>query len=340
MPQVPTTGLGNDDAFEFEFDPMAGVRHDAAVESAKKSVNAIVAELAPPNASEAALAKIHAYLQQHPIDSLILHAEVQITHIENPETGAEDRVHLSPMDIKDALEQAQLRKMNLVQMGARGDELAYCRIRRERPWVWKLVQPEMDLVVGLTGVPSTSDSSAASPADSPQQQQDGGAADKPRQYMGKTKELIDHAFRDAVDAHFVGWRSKKIVQDIRKGHPVKITIRDFQSAEAAIHKLHEMSNAVKANAEELQVYHHFTSIVANDREASLTLSPPTANKSGTISKQVRHPGEKEWAHALQRMEDLCAKAGRSGTYMKSNKLKRRSVGLTTFRVDKYGRRVG
>ncbi|KAK7201204.1 hypothetical protein NESM_000182000 [Novymonas esmeraldas] len=319
---------------------MAGVRHDAAVETAKKSIDTIVEELAPPNAPPAALEKIRSYLRMHPVDTLILHAEVQITHIENAETGAEDRVNLSPMNITDALEQAQLRKMNLVQMGARGDDLAYCRIRRERPWVWKLVEPEMELVSGLTGAPMT-DASAAAGAQLQQQQQggDAGPSDQPRQYLGKTKELIDHAFRDAVDAHFIGWRSKKIAQDIRKGHPVKLTIRDFQSAEAAVHRLREMSNAVRTYAEEQHIYHHFTSIVASDREASLTLSPPTANKSGTVSKTVRHPSEKEWAHALRRMEEACQKAGRSGTYMKSNKLKMRSVGASTYRVDKYGRRV-
>ncbi|CAJ1009395.1 hypothetical protein Q4I28_004709 [Leishmania naiffi] len=320
---------------------MASVRHDAAVENAKKSLESILEELAPPNASSEALAKICSYLQQHPVDTLILNAEVQITHIENPDTGVEERVHLSPMDIKDALKQAQQRKMNLVRMGARGDDLAYCRIRREQAWVWKLVQPEMDLVSGLTGIPATDSSVAAQQQEQRQHDASGGdgQADRPRQYLGKTKELVDHAFRDAVDAHFIGWRSKKIVQDIRKGHPVKLTIRDFQSPEAAVHKLREMSNAVKAYAEEQHIYHHFTSIVGNDREASLTLSPPTANKSGTFSKTVKHPSEKEWAHTLKRMEDACQKAGRSGTYVKSNKLKMRNVGPTTYRVDKYGRRV-
>ncbi|KAG5501840.1 hypothetical protein JKF63_04110 [Porcisia hertigi] len=340
-PEVRTGGDG-EDPFAFEFDPMAGVRHDAAVETAKKSFESIVEEVAPPNAPADALAKIRSYLKQHPVDTLILHAEVQITHIENPDTGVEERVHLSPMGIKDALEQAQLRKMNLVQMGSRGDDLAFCRIRREQPWVWKLVQPEMDLVAGLTGTPATDAAVEGQKQGEHQLHGSGsgeGHADRPRQYIGKTKELVDHAFRDAVDAHFIGWRSKKIVQDIGKGHPVKLTIRDFQSPEAAIHKLREMSNAVKSYAEERHIYHHFTSIVANDREASLTLSPPTANKSGTISKTVKHPSEKDWVHALKRMEDSCHKTGRSGTYMKSNKLKMRNVGPTTYRVDKYGRRV-
>ncbi|KAG5476661.1 hypothetical protein CUR178_03834 [Leishmania enriettii] len=334
-------GDSEENPFAFEFDPMAGVRHDAAVETAKKRVESIVEELAPPNASSEALEKIRSYLRQHPVDTLILHAEVQITHMESPDTGAEERVHLTPMGIKEALEEAQLRKMNLVQMGARGDELAYCRIRRERPRVWKLVQPEMDLVSGLTGTPATNNAVAAQHQE-PQKHDTGrgdNQTDRPLQYLGKTKELVDHAFRDAVDDHFIGWRSKKIVQDIRKGHPVKLTIRDFQCPEAAVHKLREMSNAVKTYAEEQRIYHHFTSIIGNEREASLTLSPPMANKSGTISKTVKHPSEKEWAHTLKRMEDACQKAGRRGTYVKSKKLKMRNLGATTYRVDKYGRRM-
>ncbi|KPI83644.1 hypothetical protein ABL78_7316 [Leptomonas seymouri] len=339
-------GLHDEAAFNFEFDPLDGVRHDAAVETAKKSVDNIVEELAPLNAPAEALAKIRTYLVQHPVDALILHPEVLITHIENPDTGAEDRVHLSPMDIKSALEQAQLRKMNLVQMGARGNELAYCRIRRERPWILKMVQAEMEQAGGMMGDPAAIRSPSAAvagattaaaegevhaPASSPQQH--------PPQYIGKTKPLIDHPFRDAVDAHFIGWRSKKIVQDIRKGHAVKVTIKEFQSPESAIIRLREMCNAMKAYAETEHVYHHFTSIVANDREASIAFSPPTANKSGTMAKSVRHPTEKEWVNALKRMEDACQKAGRLGTYMKTNKLKMRNMGASLYRVDKYGRRV-
>jgi translation initiation factor IF-3 len=344
-PEDKAAGGVIDASFDFEFDPMAGVRHDAAVETAKKNIDSVIEELAPPNAPPEALAKIRTYLVQHPVDVLILHAEVQITHIENPETGAEERVHLSPMDIQDALEQAKLRKMNLVQMGSRGNELAYCRIRRERPWILKLVQAEMEQAEGLMGDPAiltspatdTNGGGAATAADGAAQAS--AQTRQPSQYVGKTKPLIDHQFRDAVDAHFIGWRSKKIVQDIRKGHSVKVTIKDFQSPEAAIHKLREMCNAMKMYAEGENISYHFTSIVANDREASITFSPPSASKSGTVAKGVKHPTEKEWANALQRMEDACQKAGRHGTYMKSNKLKMRNMGASMYRVDKYGRRV-
>lgn len=342
--QEDKDGVPSEDAdFVFEFDPMAGVRHDAAVETAKKSIDNIIEELAPLNAPPEALEKIRTYLTQHPVDALILVPEVQITHIENPDTGVEDRVHLSPMDIKDALEQAAFRKMNLVQMGSRGTELAYCRIRRERPWILKLVQAEMELAEGTMGNPAvlTSPAAAAQEASPVTQAETHGPASShpPPQFVGKTKALIDHQFRDAVDVHFIGWRSKKIVQDIRKGHAVKVTIKDFQSPEAAIHKLREMSNAMRSYAEAEHVYHHFTNIVANDREASISFSPPSANKSGTFAKAVKHPTEKEWAGALKRMEDSCQKAGRLGTYMKTGKLKMRNMGASTYRVDKYGRRM-
>lgn len=331
-------------AFDFEFDPMAGVRHDAAVETAKKSIDSIMEELAPPNAPPAAMEKIRTYLTQHPVDALILPPSVQITHIENAETGVEDRVHLSPMETKDALEQAHFRNMNLVQMGARGTELAYCRIRRERPWILKLVQVEMEAAEGTMGDPAALTSplmpeSAATEGTGASQALSHHQHQQQPQHIGKTKPLIDHQFRDAVDAHFVGWRSKKIVQDLRKGHAVKVTIKDFQNPEAAVNKLREMSNAMKAYAEAEHIYHHFTNIVANDREVSISFSPPSANKSGTIAKAVKYPTEKEWASALKRMEDACQKAGRIGTYMKSGKLKMRNMGASTYRVDKYGRRL-
>lgn len=322
------------DGGEFEFDVMSSVRHDAAVEAAKQSLDHVVAALAPPNAPPAALSKIRAYVQQHPVDTLIIQPQVQITHIENPETGVEEKANLSATDTAEALEQAQLRGLHLVQMGSR-EGVAFCRLRNERPRLLKLVEAEME------GVDTSSDGVEGEMLDrGASGSEEGGrhGHSRHRQYT-KTRELVDHQFRDVVDAHFVGWRSKKMVQDLRKGHPVKATIKDFQSPEAAINKLREMSNAMKAYAEEEGVYHHFTSIVANDREASISFSPASANKSGTIAKTVKHPGEKEWGNALRRMGEACRKAGHSGTYAKSGKLKPRSLGTTMYRVDKYGRRV-
>ncbi|EPY34188.1 hypothetical protein STCU_01783 [Strigomonas culicis] len=223
--------------------------------------------------------------------------------------------NLSPCSLEDALEQAQQRGLHLVQMGVR-EGLAFCRIRDETPWIHQLIAEDM----------AAAGAAAA------------GAAEEAASAPEKLKKLVDHQFRDVVDAHFIGWKSKKIAEDIRRLHPVKLTIKDFQSAESAMYKLREMCVAIKEFAEAKGIYHHFTSIVGNDREASITLSPSSANKSGTVSKLVKHPSEKEWTSALKRMQDQCQRAGRTGTYFKSSSLKPRNVGASLHRVDKYGRR--
>lgn len=310
------TRSSKDRADDFEFDPLASVRHDAAVETAKQSKESIVDSFCPPGAPPSAKHKISEYLDKHPIDSLIVAQEVQITHVQDKETGTEEKMNnLSPCSLDDALEQAQQRGLHLVQMGSR-EGLAFCRIRDEKPWILQLIAEDM-VSVGADAAAGVGESHTA-----PEQ----------------LKRLVDHQFRDVVDAHFIGWKSKKIADDIRNNHPVKLTIKDFQSAEAAMYKLKEMCVAIREFAETKGIFHHFTSIVGNDREASITLSPSSANKSGTVSKTVKHPTEKEWASALKRMQDLCQKAGRSGTYLKSNALKQRNVGATLHRVDKYGRR--
>lgn len=324
------TGGGDRDAttaatgLDFEYDPMAGVRHDAAVVAAGRDLDSILEELLPEGAPPAAAEKVRLYLQQHPVDSLITAANVQITHVESPETGLDERASLSPVPLVEALEQSEFRKMHLVQMGCRED-VAFCRIRDERPWVYKLIAEEMSAV------------EAERAALEEQEQRVGNR--RGGRGSGGLKELVDNNFRDLVDAHFIGWKSKKICEDVKKGHSVKLTIRDFQSAETAMHKLREMSNAMKRYAEEKAIWHHFTSIVGNEREASITFSPAVENKAGQISKLVKHPGEKEWAHALKRMQDSCQRSGRIGTYAKTGNLRPRNVGSTMYRTDKFGRRI-
>lgn len=300
---------------EFEYDPMAGVQHDAAVATAAQSLDTILNSLLPEGAPPAVATKVRGYLTQHPIDALIVADAVQITHVENPETGVEEKTARSPVSLTEALEQSACRRMHLVQMGSR-DGTAFCRIRNEQTRINALIEAEMAAYV---------------------EQQQSLKVDPHR--GRRTKELVDHVFRDAVDAHFISWKSKKICEDIKRGHPVKLTIRDFQSVDAAIYKLREMCNAMKEFAEREKISHHFTSIVTNDREASITLSPATANKSGTVSNAVRHPNEKEWESALVRMQAAMMKSGRQGTYIKNRSLKPRNVGATLYRTDKYGRRV-
>lgn len=60
---------------------MASVRHDAAVQSAQQSLDMIVATLVPQQTPASALVKVREYLKQHPIDSLIAHTHIQITHV-------------------------------------------------------------------------------------------------------------------------------------------------------------------------------------------------------------------------------------------------------------------
>nr|CCC91278.1 conserved hypothetical protein [Trypanosoma congolense IL3000] len=316
---VRSVATSKDD--EFVFDPTLSVQRDAAVKTAKESLDNILQGLVPSRASEEARQKVRAYLQQHPIDTLITQPRVQITHLEDKESGTESKISLSPCDLSEALQQAQERGMNLVQMGTRGD-VAYCRIRNEMPRVQALISAELEAL-----------------SEQEAQQSERGDGRGAAKSEGKMRELIDHAFRDAVDAHFVGWRSKKIVEDIKKRHPVKLTIKEFQSPEAAIGKLREMCLAMQRHAEELVVYHHFTSIVANDREASITFAPSLPRPQSDAWKHIKYPGEKEWASALKRMEEACRKSGRYGTYAKSNKPKMRSLGQTAFRVDKYGRKI-
>ncbi|EPY37449.1 hypothetical protein AGDE_06485 [Angomonas deanei] len=296
---------------EFEFDPLASIKHDVAVESAKQSIDTIVQSFLPEGAPPSAFTKVKQYFETHPIDSLIVEQQVQITHVQNPETGAEEKMgNLSPCDLEEALEQAQERGLNLVQMGSR-EGTAFCRIRDEKPWVLNLIKEEMA-------------SAGVLPAE------EGGV---------KLKSMIDHQFRDAVDAHFVGWKSKKIAEDIKRQHPVKLVIKDFQSAETAIYKLQEMTTAIKEYCETKKIYFHYPGITANDREASIILSPSGSARSGTSADTIKCPSAKDWDNALKRMQEACKKSGRLGTYVKANTLKKRNVGTRLFRTDKYGRRV-
>lgn len=302
------------------FDPTLSVQRDAAVSTAKKSLDGLLRDVLPPNAPAAAIEKARAYLQQHPMDTLIIQPKVQITHIEDPDSGVETKMSLSPCELSEALQHAKERSMNLVQMGARGD-IAYCRIRHETTRILALVSAELEAA-----------------REEAKQEKMGGRGDG-EHAKNKTRELVDHSFRDVVDAHYVGWKSKKIVEDIKKRHPVKLTIKQFQSPTAAISKMREMCQAMQRYAEENVVYHHFTSIVANDREVSVTFAPSLPSAKGNAWKHIKYPGEKEWTHAIQRMDEACRKSGRYGTYAKNNVLKPRSLGRTFFRVDKYGRKT-
>lgn len=300
----------NDD---FHYDPMEGIQRDAAKATAQRGAEAVLRQLLPPHAPPEAFSKARQYLVEHPINELITEPNIQITHIANAEgEEAKSTGGGSPVERSTAIRQAREMGLDLVLMGRKGDT-AYCRIRNEKTHVLQLVKKELD--------------ASASAAES---------ADR----LTKTKEVVQHQFRDVVDAHFVGWKSKKIVQDIKKGHPVKLVIREFQNWEGAILKLKEMCKAIQHVAEGEKVSHHFSSITANMNEVSISFSPSVRkNDAGSKALHIKHPMEKEWANAKKRMEDSCRKSGRFGTYMKTPQLKPRCLGETSYRVDKYGRRM-
>lgn len=291
---------------EFEFDSAALVHREAVKASAASTAEQILAAWGLSEASDAAKQKVRASLRSHPVDNLIEAATVQVTHIEN-EAGKEEKTSLSPMSLKDAIDSAKERGMCVVQM-AEKDGVAFVRIRNERKRILD------SLGADLT---------------------ESGGSTSQQQPSIKLKDNVDHIFRDVVDAHFIGWKSKKIVEDLKKLHPVKLGIQQFQTGESAMSKLREMCLAVQKHAEAVGVSHHYTSIHASDRDVSVVLTP-TGVKGGA----VKHPGEKEWSHAAHRLQDSLRKSGRLGTYAKADVLKPRSLGSVPYRVDKFGRRVG
>lgn len=300
-----------EDADEYIFDASTLVQREAAEAGAENNLEKILSSWLPEYAPDAAIDKVKAYLAKNPVDELILSPTVQVTHIED-ESGEEKKVsNLSPMTLKEAIENARERGISVVQMAER-DGVAFVRIRNEKKRVLEMIAQELS---------SLESSTPAQP-----------------QVNLRLKNNIDHIFRDAVDDHFVGWKSKKIVDDMKKLHPVKIGIQQFQSADTAVSKLRQMANAIKTQAESLGVWHHFTSMNASDKEVSVLFSPSIQGKANA-SKQVKHPSEKEWNNLVSRLEGALGKSGRMGTYMKMNDLKPRNVGATPYRVDKYGRRI-
>ncbi|CCW70181.1 unnamed protein product [Phytomonas sp. Hart1] len=306
-PENPTM-LESEIRIDYEFDPMASMQNDVLKDTARKNFDRVLYALLPADPPTSAVEKVRHYLQQHPIDILITQPRVQITHRENAETGLEEKVSLAPVALSEALQEAKQRGVNLVQMSAR-DDLAFCRIRTEQHRILKLIEPDLQEY-------ETARSHVGEPG-----------------RESKAKKLIEHTFRDAVDAHFIGWKSRKICEDLQKGHPARITIKDFQSPEMAMQKLREMCAAIQSHAEANAIYHHVTSVVGNERGVNVSLSPALPTKT------VRHPTAKDWANALKRMEESCRCTGRLGTYIKDNRLRPRNIGMSMFRVDKYGRRV-
>lgn len=303
----------NEDDQDFSFDSTELIQREAAVANASSNTERLLQQLLPPGAPDSARTKVANYFREHPVDQLILCSTVQVTHIED-EAGEEKKAgNLSPMPLKDALEAAAARGLQVVQMGEANGK-AFVRLRDERKRIMAIIAEDMASVAV-----------ESKPSEEADQQV-------------RLKKSIDHAFRDVVDAHFISWKSKKIVEDIKRLHPVKVAIQQFQSAESAIAKLREMTVAIKGHAEAANVIHHFTTINVGDKEISILFSPSAQGKENS-AKAIKHPGEKEWANALNRLQGVMRKSGRSGTYSKFDSLKPRNLGAVNYRVDRFGRRM-
>jgi hypothetical protein len=308
--RLNSSSNGNTDD-EFSFDSTELIQREAALTSVSSNTEKMLQRFLPPNAPESARTKVLNYLKDHPIDQLILCPTVQVTHIED-EAGEEKKAgSLSPMSVKEAIEAAHARGFVVVQMGEANGK-AFVRLRNEQKRIMSLIAEDI----------------AAS----------GSSVEAEPEQQLRLKKSVDHIFRDVVDAHFISWKSKKIVDDIKKLHPVKVGIQQFQSAESAIAKLREMCAAMKGHAEAGNVFHHFTSVNASDKEIAVLFTPSAQGKENS-AKGIKHPGDKEWNNALARLQGQLRKSGRAGTYAKHDVLKPRNLGAVTYRVDRFGRRM-
>jgi len=296
----------DDDDDGFDLNSTDILHRQVAQANAAVNSESLMAQWLPENAPQVAKDKVLEYLRSHPIDNLIQCSNVLVTHIE--ENGEEKKANVSEMPLEDAIDSARERGLVVVQMGER-DGLAYVRFRNEKNRILNLVAAELAEIENAASTQNI-----------------------------RLKKATEHIFRDVVDAHFIGWKSKKIVEDIKKLHPVKVGVNQFQNAESAVSKLREMCNAMKQHAEANGVYHHFTSINTSEKEVAILFSPSVQGKNNS-SKAVKHPGDKEWNHAVNRLGDALRKSGRAGTYAKADVLTPRNMGALPYRVDKFGRRI-
>jgi hypothetical protein len=316
-PPTPVAEGGAEDEVDaFQFNAAASVEREVAQQNATSQLDAVAASFLPPNPPASAVQKVREYLQKYPVDVLIVCSQVQITHVEND--GQETRISgLSPCPAEEALAQAKERGMNLVQMTENGG-IGYVRIRNEAVRISQLVAADL----------AAHDASGGGAAST--------ASEKP---TFRLKDVQVHVFRDAVDAHFIEWKSKKIVTDMRRKHPVKVAIQMFTSPDAAVSKLREMCNAIEREAEDSGVAHHYTGINTTDKELSITLTPTAVSDTAKIKDHIKHPTEKTWNEHCKRLAGIMQRTGRIGTYAKDTTLKPRNIGATLYRKDKYGRRI-
>lgn len=260
-------GCATDDVF----DVTSSLAEQVRAAKQRKSIEGLIAELLPPAAPQEAATALRAYFDGRPINECIEADEIMITHV-----GGEAR-RLPPMPLDAALEAAREQELDLVQMAASvkdGKRVAFCRIRDERT-------PAMESVKHLLGAAS-------------------GGSDKSEAVQ--LRALNIHSFSDVCDAHFIGWRSKKIVVELKKRHPVKLVIERFTSAAGALEKMRAMLAAIEEHAKETAVIHHHTGITVSERELSVSLSPDVTASSH--AKGIRHPKQADWQRAQRKFEEL------------------------------------
>lgn len=322
----PTSVARNnfDDDDGLSFDPTAALQKEATYVSRGSQVEDLVREWLPSNAGEDLRAKLRKHLHAMPIGSMISASNrINITHLENEKGEEVNRVPgiLQGEDGKNkqfTLESAIALAASceggkvLVQVAENGG-VSYCRIRDEKTRFLRTVADEIEALERALG---------------------GGTAAPTTQRVRKLRDLVTHAFSDVVDAHFIGWRSKKIAADLAKAHPVKLAIQKFQNPDGALTKMREMLEAVKAESEAKSNIHHCSGIQLSANELSVTLMPVLDDNSKI--KAIRHPSDQEWTNAERRMFEA---TGGRGTYQKSNVLKKQAIGAREFRTDRFGRRI-
>lgn len=313
----------SDEVGGFEFTP--DLVSEAKELSKGELMEKIMAEWLPEYANDEMRQRLRKHLVAFPINEMITSDEIQITHVEN-EAGEDVKFQLGTMTLQDALQQARDNERDLVQLASNGGK-AFCRLRAERKRFMSTIQEDLDALEAAANGGKGS-----------------GSANK-----RKPKPPTHHIFKDVVDAHFIGWKSVKIFNEIKAGHAVKLSIQQFQNPEMAVAKMQEMLAAIKSKADAAAAaassnpaeahkavpgLHFYTGIGVSGSELSITLQPVLDANSKV--KQTRHPLPKDWAQTEQR---LLAATGGKGTYRKSNVLVAKNVGAREFRTDKFGRRI-
>ena len=309
----------DDGGLDFSYTP--DLASEAKELSKGEMIEKIASEWLPHFANEDIRNKLRKQLSTTPVNGMITSDEIQITHVEN-EQGEDVKFQLGAMSLRDALAQARDNERDLVQLASNGNK-SFCRLRCEKKRFLATVQEELDALEAIaTGGK-------------------GGRNDGHK----KKKAQTQHIFKDVVDAHFIGWKSVKIFNEIKSGHPVKLAIQQFQDPSRAVAKLQEMLAAIKAKADAAAAastdptkaspgLHFYSGIGVSPSELSITLQPVTDSNSKV--KQTRHPQPKEWAQTEQKLESL---TGGRGTYRKSTNLVAKNIGAREFRTDKFGRRI-